>query len=79
MEKFKSYNGEHEVMARKKKDKNIEKEYWEEIELLDKATGKMIKQKVKIVRYKAVIENKNKKSILEELGDEEETKETGED
>jgi hypothetical protein len=67
-------------MARKKKDKNIEKEYWEEVEFLDKSTGKMIKQKVKVVRYKTVLDSKDKKSILEELGDEESNEnKTGED
>jgi len=46
-------------MACKRKKKNInknpdiEKEYWEEIEIVNPKTGKIILQKVKITRYKA--------------------------
>jgi len=48
-------------MAKKRKKKHtakackpeIEKEYWEEIEITCPDTGKKIKQKVKVTRYKA--------------------------
>jgi hypothetical protein len=49
----------------KKKEDNIEKEYWEEVELTDPTTGKVFKQKVKITKYKA--QDKDIKSISEEL------------
>ena len=46
-------------MAHKRKKKigikkpKIEKEYWEEVEITDPNTGKKIKQRVKITRYKS--------------------------
>lgn len=61
------------VMAssKKRKDKRIETEYWEEIEVTDPKTGKKFKQKVKVVRYKAVPAHKpvGNKGIVEELYD----------
>ena len=39
---------------KKRKDKRIEKEYFEEVELIDPKTGEKVIQKVKITRYKAV-------------------------
>lgn len=38
---------------KKRKDPRVEEEYFEEVELTDPATGKVIKQKVKITRYRA--------------------------
>lgn len=46
-------------MARKRKQKSIvkkpkiESEYWEDIEVTDPATGKIIQQRVKVTRYKS--------------------------
>lgn len=53
-------------MSQKKTD-DIEKEYFEEVELTDPITGKRFKQKVKIIRYKT--QNADKKSVLDELED----------
>jgi hypothetical protein len=60
-------------MARKRKDKRIEKEYWEEMEITDPVTGEIKKHKVKITRYKAVPAYKpvGNKGVIEELEDEE--------
>lgn len=45
-----------EKKARKRKDKRIESEYWEEIEVTNPKTGKKTIQKIKITRYKAITE-----------------------
>jgi hypothetical protein len=57
--------------VKKKKDKRVEKEYWEEIELTDPNTGKKIKQRIKVIKYKTVSTYKpiGNKGIVEELYD----------
>lgn len=45
--------GSETKSRKKRKDSRIESEYFEEIEVVDPDTGKVSKQKVKIVRYKA--------------------------
>lgn len=50
-----------------KKNDNIEKEYFEVIELTDPTTGEKYKQKVKITRYKTLIADE--KSVLDEIED----------
>lgn len=53
---------------KKRKDPRIEEEYFEEVELTDPATGKLVKHKVKITRYKAVGERPvGKKGVVEEI------------
>ena len=55
---------------KRRKDPRIEKEYFEEIEVTDPLTGKKIKQKVKITRYRATGSNPvGNKGISEELED----------
>lgn len=56
---------------KKRKDLRIEHEYWEEIETTCPKTGKLIKQKVKVTRYKAVGEKPvGNKGVTEELEEE---------
>ena len=56
---------------KKRKDPTIQEEYWEEIETTCPATGKLIKQKIKITRYKAVgAKPVGKKGVTEELEEE---------
>lgn len=55
----------------KKKDPRIEEEFYEEIEVTCPNTGKKIKQKVKVTRYKAVGPKPvGNKGISEELNEE---------
>ncbi len=65
-------------MARKRKKKQVvkkpqvEKEYWEEIEITDPDTGKTIKQKVKVTRFKAgpqFSDPSHKEDFLDKLSD----------
>lgn len=61
---------EEKKPRKKRKDPRIEEEYFEEIEVTCPATGKLIKQKVKITRYKAVGEKKvGNKGVVEEIED----------
>jgi hypothetical protein len=54
---------------KKRKDPRIEKEWFEEIEVTDPVTGEVVKQTVKVVRYKATGGPKpvGNKGILEEI------------
>lgn len=62
---------EEKKPRKKRKDPRIEEEYFEDIEVTCPATGELIKQKVKIVRYKAVGEKKvGKKGVVEEIEEE---------
>lgn len=38
---------------KKRKDRRVEKEFYEWVEVKDPATGEMIRQRVKVTRYKA--------------------------
>lgn len=52
---------------KKRKDKRIEKEYFEEIELTDPITGEKAIHRVKITRYKAISEKPvGNKGLIEE-------------
>ena len=55
----------------KRRDIYVEKEYWEEIELTDPLTGKIIKQRVKIQRFAPTPRDEDgnlfTKDMLEEL------------
>ena len=55
----------------KRRDIYMEKEYWEDIELTDPVTGKIIKQRVKIQRFASTPRDEDgnlfTKDMLEEL------------
>jgi hypothetical protein len=54
-------------LKKKRKDPRIESEFYEEIELTDPITGEIIKQRVKIIRYKPVGDKKiGNKGLVEE-------------
>lgn len=55
---------------KKRKDKRVEKEYSDWVEVKDPVTGKIIRQKVKITRFKAKGEISREHSVIkeEELG-----------
>ena len=55
----------------KKKNPDIELEYWEEIEITDPVTREKVLQKVKIIRYKMPSKSFTSKTVSEELGIEE--------
>lgn len=50
---------------KERKDPRIECEYFEDVEVIDPATGKKIIQRIKVVRYKTV-KNESSKGVLEE-------------
>lgn len=54
---------------KKRKDKRIEEEYWEEVEVTNPKTGKVSKQRVKITKYKMLADINKSKGVLEELED----------
>lgn len=54
---------------KKRKDKRIEGEYWEEVEVTNPKTGKVSKQRVKITKYKMLADINKSKGVLEELED----------
>jgi hypothetical protein len=51
-----------------RKDNRIEKEYYEDVEITDPVTGKKYIQRVKVVRYKTIIDQIGK-GVLEEDAD----------
>lgn len=51
------------MAGRKRKDPRIECEYYEEIEITNPKTGKVIKQKVKVTRYKPAGEQRSDKLL----------------
>lgn len=59
-----------EKPKKKRKDRRVEKEYWDWVEVKDPTTGETIKQKVKITKFKTKGDRFNKKTVVseEELG-----------
>ena len=54
---------------KKRKDRRVEKEYSDWIEYTDPLTGKIVRTKAKVTRYKTKGDRFNKKSVVdEELG-----------
>jgi len=59
-----------EKPKKKRKDRRVEREYFDWVEVTDPTTGEIIKQKVKITRFKTKGDRFNKKTVVseEELG-----------
>lgn len=55
-----------EKPKKKRKDRRVEREYFDWVEVKDPATGQLIKQKVKITRFKTKNERFKRKPAVEE-------------
>ena len=53
-------------LKKKRKDRRVESEYYDEVEFTDPSTGKKIKQKVKVTKYKTKGDRFNRKPVISE-------------